>query len=418
MTIVNDGVIRHLSVSKVEMFDHSQRGGCELRWWFNAVKGRHEETGPAKEDGTIGHGLLAEYFRTGKPPEGRVKMGKAVRAAIAGGAELPTPRSNLMVESRFDGQAQRDADGKWIDLDTDKTFWLGGLPWDGAIDLRWRNGDVGHVLDHKFSSDIDANAKQAGELIKTVQLPVYVLDSLRLPEWQGLTRFSIGHHNVSRTGEHSFIRSAVVPLDQVLERKEQIETVVGRMKQVAHAELQGDVPFNRKSCETWSGCPHQSRCKAFLENRMPPPSLSAEELALFGDFETPAPAVVAPPSPIPAATPENDPGIPPPPTPDRKLTIKDIPSCAACGTTLTAENGSQLRAGEWKHIGCPTEATPVIEKPKRGRPAKPPDTVPAPPVTTPAPVAEIGTLMPLQPQTIRLELGPETLAALKAMLAR
>lgn len=50
-----------------------------------------------------------------------------------------------------------------------------------------------------------------------------------------------------------------------------------------------------------------------------------------------------------------------PPPPEEK------PTCGACGTALSRENGSQLRDGSWKHIGCPTENPEGVSR-RRGRP--------------------------------------------------
>lgn len=279
MATVEGGVIRQLSVSQVTSFDPTQKGGCPRRWFYDAVMGLRPPMTDAQTEGDLGHALLATYFRTGKGPQGRVKMGKAVSAAIAKG-ELPTPGSDLMVESRFSGQPQRDADGKWIPLDHSKTLWLAGVPWDGYIDLRFKRDDFVTVLDHKFSADIHEYALEADELIKTVQMPVYCLDSLRV--WSDVKSFQLVHHNVARTGEDSFLRSKVVTLDQVLERKANIESVVDDMRLTAAAVSAEDVPFNRKSCSAWRGCPHQSRCTAFKERQV---SLTPEELATFPDVQ-------------------------------------------------------------------------------------------------------------------------------------
>ncbi|MGA4923376.1 hypothetical protein, partial [Bacillus subtilis] len=68
-----------------------------------------------------------------------------------------------------------------------------------------------------------------------------------------------------RKGVRSFLSSDVVHLDDVLARKSDVEATVARMHVVAGATAQDDVPFNRRSCRTWSGCPHQSICRAFQE---------------------------------------------------------------------------------------------------------------------------------------------------------
>jgi hypothetical protein len=292
LSVVENGVIRQLSVSQAERFDPKQKAGCPRAWWFENVQGRRPEETRAKTDGDLGHELLAMYFRTGKPPEGRVRMGKAVRAAIAKGG-LPTPGPDLEVERRFSGQPQRTPEGRWVPLDTSKTLWLGGLPWDGMIDLRYRRSDVVDVLDHKFSSDIHAAwILRAKDLINTIQMPVYALDALR--QWPDATQFRFTHHNVSRKGADSALQTTeVITLDRLREREADVVRVVGEMKVVATVKSQDDVPFNRKACDAYMGCPHQSICKGFKERKKV--EMTPEEMALFdGLDETPAAVTSAP----------------------------------------------------------------------------------------------------------------------------
>ena len=394
-----------LSISNAESFDHTQTGGCQLRWWFERVQGLRPEQDTAQSDGEKGHALLAEYFRTGASPKGRVKMGKAVTAAILKG-ELPNPGPDMLVESRFDGRPQRDAEGNWIPVDRDKTLWIGGVPWDGFVDLRFRRDGLVHVIDHKFSSDPLTYGKKSSDLINTIQLPVYVLDSLRI--WPDAKTFRISHHYVAKTGTLSFFRDAVVGLDEVLERKSAIEALVPQMQSIAQVTNQRDVPFNRKSCSAWRGCPHQSICHAFKENKM---ALSAEEMALFGELDN-LPPVAPPPvsrepgeddvseeeraeeegyvlAPAEIAARESDASkaersdrergrdaafeagaLSEIPEPVASVPAEPAPACDACGTELTPENGSRLTSGVWKHIGCPIEATPVEQLKKRKREKK------------------------------------------------
>ncbi len=96
----------------------------------------------------------------------------------------------------------------------------------------------------------------------------------QVPYWPDADQWEIAHHTVARSGVDSFIRRAVVHMDQVLERKADIEKTVEQMKALAGAKAQGDLPFNRRACDMWGGCKHQSICKAFKENKM---VLSQEE---------------------------------------------------------------------------------------------------------------------------------------------
>lgn len=418
VSTVEGGVIKQLSVSQIEVFDHTQPGGCERKWWFERANDLRPDSNKAQDEGTAGHALLANYFLTGEKPKGRTLMGKAVTGAIVKG-ELPKPGTDLLVELRFDGQPKFGPDGKtWLPLDEKETLHLAGVPLEGFIDLAFRRADVPEIWDHKFftparpeiSPDPYHFLKRGRDLIKTVQMPVYVLS--QRPYWPDAQTWRIVHHCVSKKGVDSLIRSAVVHVDEVLERKVEIEAVIERMKLVAPVAEQDAVPFNRKSCDAFNGCPHQSICSAY-KRRSTMHELTPEEAALFADLDSvpvpgseAAPVAAAPAAePTPAPAPVTEAAPPTAPKKRRAGQIIDmtgeaaatptpsapapevIPACA-CGTPITAENGSKLQSGEWKHIGCKLDAPPAPAKAKKVAPAKPAE-APAPVVSAPAPVAPV-----------------------------
>lgn len=398
--------MKSTSVSQIESFDHAQKGGCQRKWWFETVKGLKPEQDTAQGEGEAGHALLAAYLTDGTMPGKRVKMGKAVTGAILKGG-LPTPGADLLIETRFDGQPRLDVNGQWLPLMPDRTLWLAGVPLDGFIDVRFRRGEIPDVGDHKFSVDIEAYAKRGVELIKTVQMPVYVLDSLR--RWPDAEEWRIWHHYVSRKGVASFIRSAIVHVDDVLERKRHIEATIEEMKIVEVAANQEDVPFNRRSCGAWSGCSMQTHCRAFKENQM---QMSPEDLALFEGLDAPPAAGVDPKAAAIAAKRAELAALesPPPPTEAEikaaklakmkaelaalegapaaaavtasgrpRVTIQDVEpeaapipdsapapkpvvlgKCPGCKVALTIENMSTLRDGRQIHVGCPTPAVATV----------------------------------------------------------
>lgn len=396
MKTVADGVVQQLSVSRVTTADHTQTGGCERRFYFESVEGRRQRQTGSQADGDAGHALLAHFLEHGKLPDGRRRMKTAVEHAVAKGA-LPKPGPDMLVERRFSGQPKVDPktcrcghspddhdkggcraalapctcaefDARWVPLDVSKTLHVGGVPFDGFIDLAFRRDDVPVVLDHKFSSDIDQAAVPNDKLIQTVQLPLYVavhMDST----WSDAREFKIVHHYVSRVAPHrSFFRKAVVTRDQVLEQMSRITGVVERIKVIARSPSVEELPFNRKACEAYGGCPHQSICSAYKQEENPKVNLSPEELALFAELDAPAPAPVPTPAPaptvdpleavVPSVTPTADPTLPPPPA--TKQTGAIMPDCRDCGTSLNPDNASRLRSGEWMHIGCAaTTATPA-----------------------------------------------------------
>lgn len=390
-------MIRALSASQAERFDPEQVGGCKRRWYFQDIM-RLEVPEPeeSKQDGHAGHALFAMHYR-GEPLPKRHRMLKGVRSAIAKG-ELPAREPGQLIESRFDGTAPSVRSP----LDIAHTLWLGGVPWDGYVDLRfYREGTI-TVLDHKFSSDIHTYAKPADQLLATVQMPVYALDSLRL--WPEARHVELVHHYVSRRGVDSFLRRQLVTVEQVRQRGWEIERLVREMIAVSQAKSPEEVPGNRASCHTWSGCPFQSRCTAFKEK--PKMELNPEEqewLSALGGGETKPtgnglaealkvldsaePVVLAAAvdgltetekakladfvkGPVPgpeadrvtemeiasaggALTPEDDPfAVFAPKSSIPAEQSARPPSCGDCGAELSTENGSQ-RDGVWTHVGCP-----------------------------------------------------------------
>lgn len=276
MSTVKDGQILRLSVSQLEKFI-----ACGRHWYFEAVRGRYPEDTEQSEDGKAGHALVAKYLRTGERP-GRVKMGKMVNGAIDAGL-FPAPSPDLIVERRFSGQEQYDSEGKWITLDPTKAkLFAAGIPLDGSSDLIYRQDGIVHVVDHKFTSDINGDWTLSGEdLLNTVQMPGYAIYALTI--WPDATMFELRHNYISRKGVASDPRSVVVTVDQIRARWAEVERVVAEeMTVVAKATEQGGVPYAKdpRTCEKYLGCPHQARCHAFKERK---PMIKPEDLALFGE---------------------------------------------------------------------------------------------------------------------------------------
>jgi len=336
-------------------------------------------------------------------------MGKMVNGVIAARV-LPTPGADLLVEQRFDGTARPEGEGRWPPLNTENTLRLGGVPWDGFVDLTFRRGDVPEVWDHKFVSTLD-NARRNEALIKTVQMPVYVL--AQLPRWPDAARWRIAHLYVSRAGVQSELRAEVVHQDEVLKQRERIETVVAQLLVSRLAVTQNEVPYNLRACTAYAGCPHQSRCSAFGKERVV--FLSPEEAALFDAPLPTTPVVNAPtvarPLVVDVAPGEADTDALARHAASAGASVPTSTVCALCGEQVTRENGSRLQSGEWTHvIGCKSSApapspapSPAPEAKRRGRPPKvaqegPPasalPTTPQP--TTPQPT----TPQPMAAQTL------------------
>lgn len=421
-----------LSVSQVTTFDRAQTGGCERKFWFERTQGLKQDETKQQDEGTAGHDLLAKYLSTGEAPQGRAKMGKAVRGAIVKG-ELPAPGPDLIVEQRFSGQEKYDVEGKWIPLDASETFSLGGVPWDGFIDLAFRRGDVPEIWDHKFSSDPDQYALPASKLIKTVQMPVYVLS--QMPYWPDAKAWRIVHHYVSKKGVHSFKRHALVTVDEVLEQETRIKGLVEQLKVVAAVPIdrQNDVPANTKSCDVYNGCPFQSVCSAFQARKTMSFQMTEEQKKLFTGLDTVATpengattstddpfaedeiaALEAQLAAKKAAKPKErkleikdvEPALVPPPTPSPA--VEPAPVCA-CGTQLSPDNASKLRDGSWKHIKCP-EDLPLMamagpQKPKERKKPAPATAAVSPPAVT-APASANATPPPAAETSVSVQIAP------------
>ncbi len=463
MTVVN-GKLTQLSVSEVEKFEQ-----CQRAWWFERANELRPDQSRAQEEGEAGHEHLALYLSTGEKPTGRKLMGKAASGAIVKG-DLPKPghpENDLLVELRFSGQEKftehcrcghgpdehhgklKKTDDKpasktacthldlgiggeepcecegfnpeWIPLDTTQTLHLGGVPWEGFIDLAFRRGDVPEVWDHKFFSPCNPEIsddpyhwlKKPSDLIKTVQMPVYAKS--QMPFWPDAKRWRLVHHCVSKKGVDSLVRSAVVTTEQINARCVEIEATVELMKVAAGATDQKQLTSApRRVCESYGGCPHQSVCSAYQEK--PTVQLSPEEAAMFDDLDAPAGAPATPAPAAAAAASEPDPfdGLDIPELDDEtpaaaeekpkpRMKFIDTPAegepvpqpvaspstapavnpvVCKCETPITSENGSKLQDGTWKHIGCKLDAPPPAPVVARARPGK------KPPKTEPAPKAE------------------------------
>lgn len=464
--------IEQTSVSQLEKFDRDQPGGCERRWYLEDLKGLKPKQGGAASKGDDGHELFAKHFKGEALPK-RASMRKTVGMAIEK-CELPKPGPDLLVELRLDGQekfhaTEKNEDGspKWNTLDRERTIWLGGLPLDGFIDLTYQRGDAAPVvLDHKFSGEPHERAlEKAGErgekLIRGIQMPVYAHAMRRT--WPDAPGFWLVHHYLNFTAGESFFRKAYVTVAQLDARIAEIAKIIERMRVLSDAPTQDEVPFNRKSCQYRYGCAMQSSCNAFRRNLMDQlseteaslfdetPSASAPTPELFGEedeeaklerqlAEAKAKKIAAKKLADEAAAKakadadaaEKKRKLPP--IVD-KSTTPDGPACKDCGSLLTPENASQRQDGAWKHVACKkapqsvlpddvpeskpelaSERSPLIDalvaaSPDGDGPMKisPPKRGPGRP-----PKADASST----PTVLTLELGPETLKALAALLSK
>lgn len=161
--------------------------------------------------------------------------------------------------------------------------------------------------------------------------------------------------------------------------------------------------------------------------------LKAAEAAVEGN---PYLAAIVPPTPPP-------PDIPPPEKAKRKRKTTIMPDCSACGASLNPDNGSELKDGTWKHVGCPATgalftqsatpepAAPVETKTEAPKPAEVIAAIAAGidtvisatvPPKTEINISTIGMtdeeIAYQERVTVAFEFGPKTLAILERLLAR
>lgn len=146
-------------------------------------------------------------------------------------------------------------------------------------------------------------------------------------------------------------------------------------------------------------------------------ALTPEEIALFGPPDPVPQAELEPAAVLPADAPPSDASTPPPerkrgrPSGSKNKAPLIMPDCADCGASLTPDNSSKLQAGGFKHIGCAgTTAAPVAAVPAQS------PFIAA--VLAPNAFDGPAALVIPKEKAIRIELGPETLAALRALLGK
>lgn len=136
--------------------------------------------------------------------------------------------------------------------------------------------------------------------------------------------------------------------------------------------------------------------------------MNPEDAKLFDDVDWGEPEV---PKTEVKATPK---ALEPPSVPKTEPLI--MPECADCAAALNPENSTRLRNGKWKHVGCPKTASEVKKPAPETVTVSATSVVSIPPAAsaTPAPVQGATTVT----HTVIYELGPQTLAALKALLGK
>lgn len=276
---VVDGFLRYVSVSQVTTFDPEQYGGCERRWYFEKVMGLKSETSAAMETGTVVHGQVEHYLKTGEDVLGMI--------ARQGKHFMPMPGSipHENIERPFGSveltrqleEARRVGLVDWgIRLLQEKhppsLVTAQGIPFIGFIDVvnttgMWVDNEGAlrvdpprtvELVDWKTSSNIEAYGKQANDLPKTVQMIGYAEWAWRVDPTA--EHFRLSHGYMQTRGRAAEKRSVLIPLETVKQKWHKVEETVARMSDVARATDPMHVDGNLKSCPAYRGCPHRARC--------------------------------------------------------------------------------------------------------------------------------------------------------------
>ncbi|TSC23278.1 PD-(D/E)XK nuclease family protein [Corallococcus sp. Z5C101001] len=384
---VEDGVLRHLSVSQLRRF-----ALCERAWFFSKVLRLPERPSKAREVGTATHAQLEHYLRTGADVLGPI--------AAAGKHLLPAPGADLLVEEHFGEPSPLFADG---------------VPLTGFIDLvnpRQLAEGVLRVTDHKTTSSITRYAATPEQLASAghdagIQMVGYgywaVLAAERFP---GLKWLELEHLYFQTRGTRE-ARSVVTTVSAEHVRDEwraRIDPMARRMRDVARATSPNQVKPSWSACQKYGGCPFQTQCLNAQSQGKPPMSLVNRITKSATSTMAPTPAPAAPEQELaavlPPDAPQSDPALASAPASDEaprrkrrtkaemeaahglSLFVDCVPNCPAeplagyvgrmvakieqeCGVVdiRVAPNDSPLAYGKWKGV---LAATIRAEPPEPG----------------------------------------------------
>lgn len=244
---VENGVIRHLSVSQVKDFD-AVTGGCERVWWFSKVLHLPKKQFKSQQIGIEGHAQIEHYLPTGENVLGAV--------ALAGKHLLPEPGKDLLVEASI----------------AEPPLTAAGIPFQGYIDLvnaRRQPEGVLRITDHKFTKSIEKYAAKSWDLVSIthghgIQMIGYArwaVLSGRFPWARTLELEHLYYQTQGPKRAQSVI--ATVPAQSFDGEWKRIDDVAERMKAVAHAKSLADVRPNWSACEAYGGCSFKAQCLTF-----------------------------------------------------------------------------------------------------------------------------------------------------------
>jgi len=425
---VEDGFLRYTSVSAVQAFDPNTYGGCNRKFYFTRVLRMKEPTKKSQETGVKGHEEIEHYLKHGEDVLGPF--------ARSGKHLLPKPGPDLVVEGGFateegtkEAIALRVAGGSSVQIERLAGFAAAGVPFVGYIDFRHQRGEyidgetcalvreesphtTAEVGDHKFISSIDDYAKTKEQLLESIQMVVY---GVRASTLYPIDRVRLGHINYQTRGVKRAKKvSTLVPVEDLIRRKEHIDGVVRAMVDVARVSRIEEVEPHGPSCDAFRGCYFMSSCpnrptrtihdllnkggtsmgtglfdQLSKGNGVQTSSLSAPA-GLFSQSIAPPP----PPPPAPMGEAERQAAVD---AEKKRLLAEDTyGTCSACSASLSVDTVSRLQSGKIVHIGCPMALPP-----------------PPPPAAFAVGAVNPPDAPPRNPVTVAEPLSPEVIAAIE-----
>ena len=247
----------HYSASQIQLFRR-----CPRAWFTKYVTGIRQPSTAAQERGSMVHGYLERYLRSGDPPPASAH-GKIAHSGLH---LLPEPGSG----------------------EVEVEFWLRdgpALPVLGYIDYVQTHDDPPWVLDHKTTSALRW-MKTSVELADDLQMTVYGQWALGVTDADELhfTHVYYGTRYEQAIGSRYWARrvDATVSATRVRNNWSDIVKTTCEMRR-ASALIEADVSQNFDACSDYGGCPYLSRCFSKGGNRV---SLNID--ALFDDMVKPA----------------------------------------------------------------------------------------------------------------------------------
>jgi hypothetical protein len=238
---VENGVIRHLSVSQIK-----DLALCERVWFLSKVKHLPKKQFKSQVTGIEVHKQIEHYLKTGEDVLGDV--------ARKGFEYLPAPGADLGVEASLE----------------DPPLTAAGIPFEGYVDIINPRGAADGVLrltDHKTSSNVEKYAASADDLTTTkhehgIQMIGYArwaVLSGRYP-WAKTIELEHLYYPTGTRKQDAKRVIARVPAQAFDAEWKRVHDLAERAKVLARAKSLDEVKPNWSACDEYGGCSFKPQC--------------------------------------------------------------------------------------------------------------------------------------------------------------